>query len=250
VKLGVLPLNVGQAQEDGQPVTFPRALARYTRGAVNTMTLRLAGHAGFADLEHTGRKSGTVRHTPVRAFRAGETVVVGLNFGPQSDWYQNIKAAGTSRMRLGGELLTLGRPELVPAEQGVADMPWPFRFALRHVIHTADCVRLPILDTSGAPAAIVNPPSPAQEHRRAFCQTRPAIPHAVRDDRPEVRNRPERDCVPSLSSGPITHREQDSACAVAAGGHAGVPGAARHVGIVRLGGERRADGGARWVTGS
>ena len=86
-------------------MTFPRALARYTRGAVNTMTLRLAGHAAFADLEHTGRKSGTVRHTPVRAFRTGDTVVVGLNFGRQSDWYQNIRAAGTCRMRLGGELL-------------------------------------------------------------------------------------------------------------------------------------------------
>jgi len=92
-------------------MTFPRALARYTRGAVNTMTLRLAGHAAFADLEHAGRKSGTVRHTPVRAFRAEDTVVVGLNFGRQCDWYQNIKAAGTCRMRLGGELLTLGRPE-------------------------------------------------------------------------------------------------------------------------------------------
>ena len=89
-------------------MTFPRALARYTRGAVNTMTLRFAGHAAFADLEHVGRKSGTVRHTPVRAFRTGNTVIVGLNFGRQSDWYQNIKAAGTCRMRLGGEQLTLG----------------------------------------------------------------------------------------------------------------------------------------------
>ena len=132
-------------------MTFPRALARYTRGAVNTMTLRLAGHAAFADLEHAGRKSGTVRHTPVRAFRAEDTVVVGLNFGRQCDWYQNIKAAGTCRMRLGGELLTLGRPELVPAEEGTEGMPWLFRFALRHVIRTAECVRLPILDTSRAP---------------------------------------------------------------------------------------------------
>jgi len=72
------------------------------------MTLRLAGHLAFADLEHVGRKSGTVRHTPVRAFRSGDTVIVGLNFGRQSDWYQNIKAAGTCRMRLGGEQLTLG----------------------------------------------------------------------------------------------------------------------------------------------
>jgi hypothetical protein len=45
-------------------MTFPRALARCMRGAINNMTLRLAGHAAFADLEHAGRKSGTVRHTP------------------------------------------------------------------------------------------------------------------------------------------------------------------------------------------
>jgi hypothetical protein len=46
-------------------MTFPRALARCTRGAVNKMTVHLAGHAAFADLEHTGRRSGIVRHTPV-----------------------------------------------------------------------------------------------------------------------------------------------------------------------------------------
>lgn len=132
-------------------MTFPRALARCTRGAINTMALRLAGHAAFADLEHAGRKSGTVRHTPVRAFRAGDTVLIGLNFGRQSDWYQNIKAAGTCRIRLGGEELTLGAPALVPAGQAAGDMPRLFRFALRHVVHTADCVRLPVLHSSPAP---------------------------------------------------------------------------------------------------
>jgi len=140
-------------------MTFPRALARYTRGAVNTMTLHFAGHAAFADLEHTGRKSGTVHHTPVRAFRTGETVVVGLNFGRQSDWYRNIKAAGTCRMRLGREQLTLGPPALVPVEQGVKDMPWLFRFALRHVVRTAEYVQLPILDaTDPGHPAVVNQP--------------------------------------------------------------------------------------------
>jgi deazaflavin-dependent oxidoreductase (nitroreductase family) len=118
------------------------------------MTLHFAGHAAFADLEHTGRKSGIVRHTPVRAFRTGQTVVVGLNFGRQSDWYRNIEAAGTCRMRIGRELLTLGPPTLVPVEQGVKDMPLLFRFALRHVVRTAECVRLPILGTAdrGRPA--------------------------------------------------------------------------------------------------
>jgi hypothetical protein len=82
-------------------------------------------------------------------------VVVGLNFGRQSDWYQNIKAAGTCRMRLGREQLTLGPPTLVPVEQGVKNMPWLFRFALRHVVRTTECVQLPILDAAdlGHPAA-------------------------------------------------------------------------------------------------
>jgi deazaflavin-dependent oxidoreductase (nitroreductase family) len=134
-------------------MTFPQALARYTRGAVNKMTLRLAGHAAFADLEHVGRKSGIERHTPVRAFRAGDTVIIGLNFGRQSDWYQNIKAAGTCHIRLGGEQLTLGAPALVPAGQATKDMPWVFSFALRHVVHTAECVQLPILHSSPVPAS-------------------------------------------------------------------------------------------------
>ena len=131
-------------------MTFPRALARYTRGAVSKMTLHLAGHAAFADLEHVGRKSGIVRHTPVRAFRAGDTVIIGLNFGRQSDWYQNINAAGTCHIRLGDEQLTLGAPELVPAGQATKDIPWLFSFAFRYVVRTAECVRLPILHSSPA----------------------------------------------------------------------------------------------------
>ena len=78
-------------------------------------------------------------------------MIAGLNFGRQPDWYQNINAAGTCRMRPGGEQLTLGAPALVPAAQGVTDLPWLFRFALRHVVHTADCVQLPILRTSRTP---------------------------------------------------------------------------------------------------
>ena len=123
-------------------------LAQLRPGAVNTMTLHLAGHAAFADLEHLGRKSGTLRHTPVRAFRTGDTVVIGLNFGRQSDWYRNITAAGTCRLRLRGQQLTLGAPTLVPAGQGIKDMPWPFRFALRHLVHMTECVQLPILHTA------------------------------------------------------------------------------------------------------
>jgi deazaflavin-dependent oxidoreductase (nitroreductase family) len=127
-------------------MTLPRAVARHLRGSASRMTLRFAGHAAFADLEHVGRRSGILRHTPVRAFRSGDTVVIGLNFGRRSDWFQNIEAAGTCRMRLGHQQLTLGAPVVVPADQGTRKMPWLFRIAMRYVLRTAECAELPILE--------------------------------------------------------------------------------------------------------
>ncbi|MEV6945162.1 nitroreductase family deazaflavin-dependent oxidoreductase [Streptomyces sp. NPDC051172] len=72
-----------------------------------SLTLRLAGHLAFADLVHIGHVSGTVRHTPLRALRTDATVVIGINFGRDSDWSKNIRAAGQCRMRLRGERLEL-----------------------------------------------------------------------------------------------------------------------------------------------
>ena len=130
-------------------MTFPRALARYTRGAINNMILHLPPRC----LRRPGARRPQVRHRApgVRALGTGTSSLIGLNFGRQSDWYQNIKAAGTCRIRLGGEQLTLGAPALVPAEQAARDIPRLFRFALRHVVHTDDCVQLPVLQASRTP---------------------------------------------------------------------------------------------------
>lgn len=127
---------------------FPRVLSRHTRGCINRVTLRFAGHVAFADLEHIGRRSGTVRHTPLRAFRTDDKVMIGLNFGRESDWLKNIQAAGRCRMRLGDEQLELGAPRIVPVKQGVEGMPWLFGVVLRYVVHTADCVELPVVSST------------------------------------------------------------------------------------------------------
>lgn len=130
---------------------FPRILTRYMRGYMNKVVLhRLAGHAAFADLEHVGRRSGMVRHTPVRAFRRRDQVVIGINFGRESDWLKNIQAAGRCRMRLGGEQLELGAPRVVPVKEGIEGMPWLFGLALRYVARTADCVQLPVVGSARA----------------------------------------------------------------------------------------------------
>lgn len=131
-------------------MTFPRAFGRLHKEYINKVMLRLAGHGALADLEHVGRRSGLVRHTPVRAFHAGDTVVIGLNFGRGSDWLRNIQASHGCRMRLGDELLELGDPRIVPVTEGVRGMPRAVGFALRYVVRTTDCVELPVL--SSAPA--------------------------------------------------------------------------------------------------
>jgi deazaflavin-dependent oxidoreductase (nitroreductase family) len=129
-------------------MSFPRILSRALRGRINAVALRAVGYAAFADLEHVGRVSGTVRHTPLRAFRTGNTVVIGINFGPESDWLKNIQAAGGCRMRLGGEVLELGAPRVVPVRQGVRGMPWLFGVTLKYVVRTTECVELPVVTVS------------------------------------------------------------------------------------------------------
>jgi len=129
---------------------FPRALSRRLRGRAGRVALRFAGHVALADLAHVGRRSGVVRHTPVRAFRSGGQVVIGLNFGRESDWLKNIQAAGGCRMHLGHDVLELGPPRLVPVADGVAGMPRLFGLALRYVVRTADCVVMPVLATKPA----------------------------------------------------------------------------------------------------
>jgi deazaflavin-dependent oxidoreductase (nitroreductase family) len=141
---------------------FARSLSRCTRGRVNTVFLRFAGRAAFADLEHVGRVSGTVRHTPLRAFRTSRRVVVGLNFGPDCDWLRNCQAAGRCRMRLGREQLELGAPRVVPVEQGTRAMPWLFGVALKHLAHTTECVEWPVL-TSASVATSCDGSQPARE---------------------------------------------------------------------------------------
>ena len=136
----------------GGPVTFPRLLMPLSR-RFDALALRLAGRAAFADLEHVGRRTGTVRHTPVRAFRRGDAVVIGVNFGNRSDWVQNVLAAGSCRMHLGRELLDLTDPRLVPVADGVRDMPRLFGLGLRFVVRTRECLRLTVTPPPPPPSS-------------------------------------------------------------------------------------------------
>jgi deazaflavin-dependent oxidoreductase (nitroreductase family) len=107
--------------------------------------IHLAGLGWFADLEHVGRKTGAVRHTPLLAFRHGDRVTVGLTYGPQVQWLKNIRVAGCCRMRLGGRLLELGAPRDLGQAEGVARMPQPIRAVFALTGFVKDFIELPVL---------------------------------------------------------------------------------------------------------
>ena len=136
--------------EGRRPVTSPRALARYTRGAANTVTLRLAGHLAFADLEHAGRKSGTARHTPGARVPLREHRDRRPEPRAPAGLVQNIKAAGTCRMRLHASSPPSARRRSSP-------QPMASRSALAGQVRAqapgshGRLVQLPILQTSRTP---------------------------------------------------------------------------------------------------
>jgi deazaflavin-dependent oxidoreductase (nitroreductase family) len=123
---------------------WPAFLRPLHRG-VNRVTLKIAGHAGsLADLQHLGRRTGTVRHTPVRAFRRGDTVAVGVNFGVESDWVKNVVAAGGCSLTMSGRRLDLSEPRLVDLSDAAWVFPAWFHLGLRYLARTDRCLVLTV----------------------------------------------------------------------------------------------------------
>lgn len=95
-------------------MALPRTLARFNLAVTNRVTGPFAGRLpGFAVIEHTGRRSGRVRRTPVNVFRAGDRYVVALTYGRDSQWVRNVLAAGGCEAVTRGRRLRLVDPQVV-----------------------------------------------------------------------------------------------------------------------------------------
>jgi deazaflavin-dependent oxidoreductase (nitroreductase family) len=80
----------------------------------------------LALIEHVGRKSGTVRRTPIHPMPTADGYRIIVPVGEQSEWVRNVLAAGHCRLVLGDRLVDLDEPMLeTPAE--VPGLPRPVR---------------------------------------------------------------------------------------------------------------------------
>jgi len=122
-----------------------------------------AGEIGL--LEHTGRRSGTVRITPVHPVptEIGFRIVVPL--GDESQWARNVLAAGHCRLSVGDTVHELDEPVLV-APSSIDGIPRPvgrlmdwlgFRYLVLHrfAAHPGS-----LAEASAPPTDVVVQPEP------------------------------------------------------------------------------------------
>ena len=123
-------------------------------------------HGEIGLLEHVGRRSGVVRIAPVRPVptETGFRIVVPL--GLESQWAQNVLAAGHCRIEVGGSVHELDEPRLIPATE-VPEVPlmlghllgWlGFRYL---VLHRFDRHPGTLTEPGGDAAAPAAEPTPA-----------------------------------------------------------------------------------------
>jgi deazaflavin-dependent oxidoreductase (nitroreductase family) len=110
---------------------LPHWLTRVNLAVTNRLTMPLAGRLPwFGVLEHVGRRSGTVRRTPLNVFASGEgRWVVALTYGPDVQWLRNVEAAGACRMLIRGRWRRMVEPRRF-RDRSRRRVPLPVRWAL------------------------------------------------------------------------------------------------------------------------
>jgi deazaflavin-dependent oxidoreductase (nitroreductase family) len=92
----------------------PRAVAAFNLAVTNRITGPVATRLpGFGVITHSGRKSGRRLRTPVNVFRTPGGFAIALTYGPNSQWVQNVLAAGGAELETRNTKYQLSAPKVV-----------------------------------------------------------------------------------------------------------------------------------------
>ena len=91
-----------------------RWLAKVNIAFTNRITGLFAGWLpGFGIMTHVGRKSGKVYRTPINVFRASDGFIIALTYSSQSEWVNNVLAAGGCQLQTRGKKYQLSAPNVM-----------------------------------------------------------------------------------------------------------------------------------------
>jgi deazaflavin-dependent oxidoreductase (nitroreductase family) len=91
---------------------------RRTSRSMKPLVLKTAGTPGgpASVVRHTGRRTGQAYETPVGAVATDDGFVIALPYGSNTDWLQNVLAAGSATIVDSGNTYSVDQPEIVPMD--------------------------------------------------------------------------------------------------------------------------------------
>jgi deazaflavin-dependent oxidoreductase (nitroreductase family) len=114
-------------------IMFDRGWFKKVLTTYNGMTRKISGtkRSSWGLLTHVGRRSGRVYQTSLGTNPYGDGFVLPLGYGPQTDWYRNLMAAGAGTLAWKERTYQLERPELISGPAAMRAWPIPSRILLR-----------------------------------------------------------------------------------------------------------------------
>jgi deazaflavin-dependent oxidoreductase (nitroreductase family) len=106
-------------------------LRRFNRKVTNPIMMTFAGRRLYSVVEHVGRRSKKVYHTPVLGQPAADGFIIPLPYGADTDWCLNVQVAGGCTIRWNRQTFQLVSPHIVDQAVGEAVFPPVSRFLLR-----------------------------------------------------------------------------------------------------------------------
>ena len=92
---------------------IPRVVRQWNKAGLNRVTKHIAPWMpGFGVVVHRGRRSGRPYQTPVNVFATEDGYILALTYGPDTDWVENVLAAGGCELRTRGRVIRLVSPRL------------------------------------------------------------------------------------------------------------------------------------------
>jgi deazaflavin-dependent oxidoreductase (nitroreductase family) len=133
---GSMPPMDARAARPFQNRSVRRAVLGVIGMRFNPLVTRLAVGGriqSIAMVHHRGRKSGRTYATPTSARPTGDGFVIAMTFGPESDWVQNVLAAGGCEIDWKGRRYSLVDPEIIDWSIARTAFSTPERILLRAI---------------------------------------------------------------------------------------------------------------------
>ena len=129
----------------------------FNRRWFNPLMLRLAGDRpwGVARLELRGRRTASLRVTPVWADPVSEGFLVPLPYGQDVDWVRNLLHSGAGVLQHQGVRYRVGNPRILPAAEALHELP----LLTRRLAGPRGIRSYMRVDVLPSPTAVIPPPA-------------------------------------------------------------------------------------------